>query len=76
MNHAGAVNGARYMPQNSSFIATKSPAADYTKLAIQNIDCRPELRLRGHTKEGYGLSGNSNINRHILSAPWSKIKDQ
>jgi hypothetical protein len=45
MNHDGAVNRARYMPKNSSFIATKSPAADYTKLAIQNIDCRPELRL-------------------------------
>ncbi len=73
INHDGEVNRALYLPQNSSFIATKSPSADivifnYAKLATQNIDCRPELRLHGHTKEGYGLSWNSNINRHILSA--------
>jgi histone-binding protein RBBP4 len=60
------------MPKNSSFIATNSPSAvvlicNYTKLATQNIDCRPELRLRGHTKEAYALSWNPNINRHILS---------
>ncbi len=60
------------MPQNSSFIATNSPSAvvlicNYTKLATQNIDCCPELRLRGHTKEDYALSWNPNINRHILS---------
>jgi len=73
INHDGEFNRARYMPQNSSFIATKSPSADviifnYTKLATQNIDSRPELRLRGHTKEDYGLSWNPNINRHTLSA--------
>ncbi|CAF1520957.1 unnamed protein product [Rotaria sp. Silwood1] len=73
INHDGEVNRASYMPQNSSFIATNSPSAvvliyNYTKLATQNIDCRPELRLCGHTKEGYALSWNPNINRHILSA--------
>ncbi|CAF3270031.1 unnamed protein product [Rotaria sp. Silwood2] len=41
---------------------------NYTKLATQKIDCRPKLRLRGHTNEGYALSWNPNINRHILSA--------
>ncbi|CAF4590456.1 unnamed protein product [Rotaria sp. Silwood1] len=56
INHDGEVNRASYMPQNSSFIATNSPSAvvliyNYTKLATQNIDCRPELRLCGHTKE-------------------------
>ena len=81
INHDGEVNRARYMPQNSSFIATKSPSAEvlvfnYTKLATQskeqlvnqNAECCPELRLRGHTKEGYGLSWNPIVSGHILSA--------
>ncbi|CAF3122981.1 unnamed protein product, partial [Rotaria sp. Silwood2] len=28
----------------------------------------PEIRLKGHTREGYGLSWNSNANGHLLSA--------
>ncbi|CAF5154016.1 unnamed protein product, partial [Rotaria magnacalcarata] len=71
INHDGEVNRARYMPQNPSLIATKSPSAEvlifnHTKLsslpkdqivALSAENC-PELRLRGHTKEGYGLSWN------------------
>ena len=30
--------------------------------------CHPDLRLRGHQKEGYGLSWNPNLNGHLLSA--------
>ena len=69
------------MPQNPSLIATKSPSAEvlifnYTKLASlpreqlmsMNADVCPELRLRGHTKEGYGLSWNPNASGNILSA--------
>ena len=81
INHDGEVNRARYMPQNSSLIATKSPSAEvlifnYTKLAslpkeqlvTLSADQCPELRLRGHTKEGYGLSWNPNASGKILSA--------
>ena len=31
-------------------------------------ECRPDLRLRGHQKEGYGLSWNSNLSGCLLSA--------
>lgn len=81
INHDGEVNRARYMPQNSSLIATKSPSADvliynHTKLAAQakeglvgqSAEACPELRLRGHKKEGYGLSWNPNNAGHLLSA--------
>uniref|UniRef100_A0AC35TPQ0 WD_REPEATS_REGION domain-containing protein n=1 Tax=Rhabditophanes sp. KR3021 TaxID=114890 RepID=A0AC35TPQ0_9BILA len=76
MNHEGEVNRARYMPQNPSLIATKSPSSevfifDYTKHPStppgDNI-CRPQMKLQGHTKEGYGLSWNSNLPGHLLSA--------
>lgn len=76
MNHEGEVNRARYMPQNAQLIATKSPNSDvflfdYTKHpSVPGTDrtCRPQLRLRGHTKEGYGLSWNTNVPGHLLSA--------
>ena len=32
------------------------------------FQCHPDLRLRGHQKEGYGLSWNPNLNGHLLSA--------
>ncbi|OBS75318.1 hypothetical protein A6R68_14115 [Neotoma lepida] len=31
-------------------------------------ECNPDLRLRGHQKEGYGLSWNPNLSGHLLSA--------
>ncbi|CAF0945522.1 unnamed protein product [Rotaria sordida] len=76
INHEGEVNRARYMPQNPQIIATKTPLSD---VLVFNIDthplgkeqageCNPELRLKGHTREGYGLSWNSNSNGHLLSA--------
>lgn len=33
-----------------------------------NGECRPDIRLKGHTKEGYGLSWNPNQNGNLLSA--------
>ncbi len=30
--------------------------------------CKPQLLLRGHSKEGYGLSWNPNLSGHLLSA--------
>ncbi|KAE9552088.1 hypothetical protein FO519_004714 [Halicephalobus sp. NKZ332] len=76
MNHEGEVNRARYMPQNPNLIATKSPSNDvfifdYTKhpsVPGNDNTCRPQLRLTGHSKEGYGLSWNTNVAGHLLSA--------
>lgn len=76
INHEGEVNRARYMPQNQCIIATKTPSSDvlifdYTKHPSKpdpNGECNPELRLKGHSKEGYGLSWNPNVNGHLLSA--------
>nr|XP_026653590.1 histone-binding protein RBBP4 [Zonotrichia albicollis] len=64
INHEGEVNRARYMPQNPCIIATKTPSSDvlvfdYTKHPSKpdpSGECNPDLRLRGHQKEGYGLS--------------------
>uniref|UniRef100_A0A8B9E5S9 RB binding protein 4, chromatin remodeling factor n=1 Tax=Anser cygnoides TaxID=8845 RepID=A0A8B9E5S9_ANSCY len=63
INHEGEVNRARYMPQNPCIIATKTPSSDvlvfdYTKHPSKpdpSGECNPDLRLRGHQKEGYGL---------------------
>ncbi|XP_033705920.1 histone-binding protein RBBP7 isoform X1 [Tursiops truncatus] len=76
INHEGEVNRARYMPQNPHIIATKTPSSDvlvfdYTKHPAKpdpSGECNPDLRLRGHQKEGYGLSWNSNLSGHLLSA--------
>uniref|UniRef100_A0A1I8A0V8 Probable histone-binding protein lin-53 n=1 Tax=Steinernema glaseri TaxID=37863 RepID=A0A1I8A0V8_9BILA len=75
MNHEGEVNRARYMPQNPTLLATKSPSSevyifDYTKHPSNPTpgSFLPQLRLRGHTKEGYGLSWNANNAGHLLSA--------
>lgn len=38
-------------------------------------ECNPELRLRGHQKEGYGLSWNSNLSGHLLSASDDHVKN-
>lgn len=64
--HQGEVNRARYMPDNPCVIATKTVSGevhifDYTKHPSQPAAGtlpNPELRLRGQTKEGYGLAWN------------------
>ncbi|VDI10543.1 histone-binding protein RBBP4 [Mytilus galloprovincialis] len=84
INHKGEVNRARYMPQNPCIIATKTLSTILTTqnnlrnqkfyylIKCKRIDpsgeCNPELRLKGHQKEGYGLSWNPNLNGHLLSA--------
>ncbi|CAJ0585181.1 unnamed protein product, partial [Mesorhabditis spiculigera] len=75
INHDGEVNRARHMPQDSKIIATKSPSEEvyifnYTLFPAGTAPgpCQPTLRLRGHTKEGYGLSWNPNQAGHLLSA--------
>lgn len=64
------------MPQNTSIIATKTPSAevfifDYTKHPSKPMPdgkCNPTLRLRGHEKEGYGISWSTRNQGHLLSA--------
>lgn len=75
INHEGEVNRARYMPQKSSVIATKSPSADvyifdYMKHPAVPRDnaFTPLIKLKGHSKEGYGLSWNPSREGLILSA--------
>lgn len=75
INHDGEVNRARYMPQNQFLIATKTVSAevylfDYSKHPSKPpLDgaCSPDLRLRGHTTEGYGLSWSQFKPGHLLS---------
>ncbi|XP_044509799.1 WD-40 repeat-containing protein MSI3-like [Mangifera indica] len=58
----GEVNRARCMSQNPNLIGAKTSSCevylfDCNKQAEKKQDgCEPDLRLRGHDKEGYGLS--------------------
>ncbi|KAL0735067.1 hypothetical protein Bca4012_011277 [Brassica carinata] len=73
--HQGEVNRARYMPQNPFLIATKTVSAevylfDYSKHpskpALDGV-CNPDMRLKGHSSEGYGLSWSKFKDGHLLS---------
>jgi histone-binding protein RBBP4 len=76
INHDGEVNKAIYMPQNPCIIATQTSYGevlvfDYTKQPSEpdpNGKCSPELTLRGHKEEGYGLSWSPILNGKLLSA--------
>ena len=74
INQTGEVNRARYMPQIPHIIATKAISGyinifDYHKHPNTPLDERerPELILKGHEKEGYGISWNPNKKGHIVS---------
>ena len=64
--HEGEVNRARYMPQKYNIIATKTISGevhifDYTQhptIPVSTEIIRPELKLTGHTKEGYIIYNN------------------
>lgn len=63
------------MPQNHTIIATKAPSGlvyifDYTKHSSspsQDGSCSPQLKLKGHKKEGYGLCWNPKISGRLAS---------
>uniref|UniRef100_A0A8C0TZR2 Histone-binding protein RBBP7-like n=1 Tax=Cyanistes caeruleus TaxID=156563 RepID=A0A8C0TZR2_CYACU len=82
INHEGEVNHAHYMLQNPCIIVTKTPSADvlvfdYTEHPSKpdpSGACNPDLKLKGHQKEGYGLSWNSNLSGHLLSASDDHVK--
>ncbi len=72
--HQGEVNRARIMPQKYNIIATKTPSGevhifDYFKHGPKPTDNtpRPDMRLLGHTKEGYGLNWNIQKEGYLLS---------
>lgn len=72
--HDGEVNRARYMPQNPSLIATKTNSSevfifDCSKHAVESESgsCNPDIRLKGHTDEGYGLSWSPLKEGYLLS---------
>ncbi|CAN8076095.1 unnamed protein product [Agarophyton chilense] len=75
INHDGEVNRARYMPQNPFIIATKTIQSDLFVFDTSKHQfkppsdgkCNPQLRLRGHKKEGYGLSWNPKENGRLVS---------
>ncbi|KAI8909109.1 WD40-repeat-containing domain protein [Gorgonomyces haynaldii] len=76
INHDGEVNRARYMPSNPDIIATRTSFGpvyifDRTKHTLApNADgiCNPELKLIGHTKEGYGMAWHPTKQGHLLTA--------
>jgi len=79
--HDGEVNRARYMPVNSDIIATKTVSGlvyifDYTKHSSNpNTDgiCEPLMKLKGHTKEGYGLSWSTKQTGRLASGSDDEI---
>ncbi|CAK5264467.1 unnamed protein product [Mycena citricolor] len=76
INHEGEVNRARYMPQNPDLIATKAVTGevlvfDRTKHGSEPERggvCKPDIRLVGQTREGYGLAWNPVKQGHVLGA--------
>lgn len=65
INHAGEVNKARYMPQSQNIIATKTISGevhifDYFKHPSRPTtdEVKPDLKLLGHRREGFGLAWN------------------
>lgn len=83
INHEGEVNRARAMPHNPNVIATKSAAAevfvfDKSKHPLKPHPdgvCRPDIKLVGHTKEGYALNWSPHNSRqgHVLSGAEDKM---
>ena len=78
--HEGEVNRARYMPQNPCLIATKAVSGavylfDYTKHPSnppKDGQFNPDLKLVGHTLEGYGLAWSPLTKGYLASASQDK----
>ncbi|CAI9104755.1 OLC1v1003502C1 [Oldenlandia corymbosa var. corymbosa] len=70
----GEVNRARCVPQNPSIIAAKTSSSEVYVFNFANQlgnegegSCNPDLRLKGHDKEGYGLSWSPFKEGYLLS---------
>jgi histone-binding protein RBBP4 len=76
INHPHEINRARYMPQNANLIATKTVSGDvlvfdrtkHSSEPASDGQCKPDIRLKGQRKEGYGLSWSTLKQGHILSS--------
>lgn len=76
INHPGEINRARYMPQNPDLIATKTVTGeilifDRTKHSSEPERgglVKPDMKLTGQAKEGYGLAWSPNKEGHVLGA--------
>ena len=75
INHRGEVNRARSCPQNPFLVATKTVSADvyvfdYSKHPSKppsDGQCKPDIKLTGHSNEGYGLSWSTQKEGYLLS---------
>ncbi|XP_034681172.1 WD-40 repeat-containing protein MSI2 [Vitis riparia] len=70
----GEVNRARCMPQNPDMVAAKTSGLEVyvfnrgkPSVGTEGRSCNPDLRLRGHEKEGYGLSWSPFKGGYVLS---------
>ncbi|CAL9082931.1 unnamed protein product [Musa acuminata var. zebrina] len=76
--HRGEVNRARFMPQRPSIVATKTCGAEVRVFdcgqrplrPIERTDAGPDLVLRGHATEGYGVSWSSLKEGYLLSGSY------
>lgn len=81
INHDGEVNRARYMPQNPFVIVTKTIHNDLLLFDTSRHHfkppadgkCTPQLRLKGHKKEGYGVSWNLQDEGKLVSGAEDKL---
>jgi histone-binding protein RBBP4 len=80
--HEGDVNKARYCPQKSQLIATKSSDGhvtifdykQYQSRPVEEISFDPTIKLEGHGKaEGFGLSWNPNNQGFLLSCSYDRL---
>ncbi|GMM37213.1 Msi1 protein [Saccharomycopsis crataegensis] len=77
IHHQGEINKARYMPQKPDLIATINNTGnvyvfDRTKhSSVKTLDqnpFKPQIRLKYHQCEGFGISWNVQKEGHLLSA--------
>lgn len=70
----GEVNRARYMPQNTFLIAAQGISGDINLFDLTrhpsrptNNQFKPDLILKSHTEEGYGLNWSHTKSGYLLS---------
>mmetsp|Transcript_9480 Transcript_9480/g.16592 ORF Transcript_9480/g.16592 Transcript_9480/m.16592 type:complete len:432 (-) Transcript_9480:69-1364(-) len=76
INHDGEVNRARYMPQDDYVIATKTVTGQVHVFTIRDHEstpaadgpATPNIRLKGHEQEGYGIDWNTHTRGLLASA--------
>ncbi|EME43658.1 hypothetical protein DOTSEDRAFT_72875 [Dothistroma septosporum NZE10] len=75
ITHPGEVNKARYQPQNPNVIATWSPdknlyvwdRSKHPSVPPANREIKPQVTLKGHSKEGFAVEWNPHVEGQLLS---------